>query len=30
VEQAAEAFVIWRDVRPPTQQVLAELRLRMA
>jgi len=30
VEQAAEAFMIWRDVRPPTQQVLTELRLLMA
>ena len=26
VEQAAEAFEIWRGVRPPAQQVLAELR----
>lgn len=26
VEQAAEAFAIWRGVRPPSQQVLAELR----
>ena len=26
VEQAAEAFWIWRGVRPPAQQVLAELR----
>jgi shikimate dehydrogenase len=30
VEQAAEAFTIWRGVRPPAQQVLAELRLLMA
>ena len=30
VEQAAEAFLIWRGVRPPAQQVLAELRLLMA
>ncbi len=29
VEQAAEAFMIWRGVRPPGQQVLAELRLLM-
>ncbi len=26
VEQAAEAFLIWRGVLPPSQQVLAELR----
>lgn len=26
VEQAAEAFFVWRGVRPPAQQVLAELR----
>lgn len=26
VEQAAEAFLFWRGVRPPSQQVLAELR----
>ena len=26
VEQAAEAFLIWRGVRPPAPQVLAELR----
>ncbi|VWX58194.1 Shikimate dehydrogenase (NADP(+)) [Burkholderiales bacterium 8X] len=26
VEQAAEAFAVWRGVRPPTQDVLAELR----
>lgn len=30
VEQAAEAFLIWRAVRPPAQQVLAELRSLMA
>ncbi len=29
VEQAAEAFLIWRGVRPPAQQVLSELRLTM-
>jgi shikimate dehydrogenase len=26
VEQAAEAFVVWRGLRPPSAQVLAELR----
>ena len=26
VEQAAEAFLVWRGVRPPAAQVLAELR----
>jgi shikimate dehydrogenase len=26
VEQAAEAFYVWRGVRPETQVVLAELR----
>jgi shikimate dehydrogenase len=26
VEQAAEAFALWRGVRPPSAQVLAELR----
>jgi shikimate dehydrogenase len=26
VEQAAEAFELWRGVRPPSAQVLAELR----
>ena len=29
VEQAAEAFRIWRGVRPPSAQVLAELRARV-
>lgn len=29
VEQAAEAFLIWRGVRPPAASVLAELRARM-
>ncbi|GKS99102.1 shikimate dehydrogenase [Acidovorax sp. SUPP3434] len=30
VEQAAEAFALWRGVRPPAAQVLAELRAAMA
>ncbi|WP_454904628.1 shikimate dehydrogenase [Variovorax gossypii] len=30
VEQAAEAFEIWRGVRPPSAQVLAELRSSLA
>ncbi len=30
VEQAAEAFLIWRGVRPPSAQVLAELRQHIA
>ncbi|MGJ7582484.1 shikimate dehydrogenase [Variovorax sp. RHLX14] len=30
VEQAAEAFTIWRGVRPPAAQVLAELRALLA
>ena len=30
VEQAAEAFEIWRGVRPPAAQVLAELRASLA
>lgn len=29
VEQAAEAFMIWRGVRPPSAQVLDELRLHL-
>ncbi|MEO5671347.1 MAG: shikimate dehydrogenase [Ramlibacter sp.] len=30
VEQAAEAFLLWRGVRPPSAQVLAELRASLA
>lgn len=30
VEQAAEAFFVWRSVRPSSAQVLAELRARLA
>jgi shikimate dehydrogenase len=30
VEQAAESFLVWRGVRPPSQQVLAELRALLA
>ena len=30
VEQAAEAFRIWRGVQPPTAPVLAELRQALA
>ena len=30
VEQAAEAFLVWRGARPPGGQVLAELRALMA
>ena len=30
VEQAAEAFALWRGVRPPTAQVLQEMRARLA
>jgi shikimate dehydrogenase len=29
VEQAAEAFLNWRGVRPPSAQVLAELRAKI-
>jgi shikimate dehydrogenase len=29
VEQAAESFLVWRGVRPPSEQVLAELRSRI-
>jgi shikimate dehydrogenase len=30
VEQAAEAFLVWRGVRPPSRQVLDELRAELA
>ena len=30
VEQAAEAFLLWRGIRPPSAQVLGELRAEMA
>ncbi|HXE49900.1 MAG TPA: shikimate dehydrogenase, partial [Ramlibacter sp.] len=30
VEQAAEAYLVWRGVRPPSAQVLAELRASLA
>lgn len=30
VEQAAEAFLVWRGVRPPAAQVLAELRAELS
>jgi shikimate dehydrogenase len=30
VEQAAESFLFWRGRRPPTAEVLAELRAAMA
>jgi shikimate dehydrogenase len=30
VEQAAQAFLVWRGVRPPSAQVLAELRQELA
>ena len=30
VEQAAEAFALWRQVRPPSAQVLREMRARLA
>ncbi len=29
VEQAAEAFLVWRGVQPPSAQVLAELRVKL-
>ncbi|MGH8459291.1 MAG: shikimate dehydrogenase, partial [Nevskiales bacterium] len=30
VEQAAEAFALWRNVRPPSAQVLQEMRTLLA
>jgi shikimate dehydrogenase len=30
VEQAAEAFLVWRGLRPPSAHVLAELRQELA
>ncbi|MFC5520486.1 shikimate dehydrogenase [Polaromonas jejuensis] len=30
VEQAAESFALWRQVRPPSQQVLQEMRAQLA
>jgi shikimate dehydrogenase len=30
VEQAAEAFFVWRGVRPVTGRVLADLRAKLA
>jgi shikimate dehydrogenase len=30
VEQAAEAFALWRGVRPPSERVLQEMRALLA